>query len=105
MTVWTSFDLRSNLGLTRGILVILAKKCTLGAPVTEQAVQRHSGCSHGPKEKEIIFLDFSGSSTQIKGGQNTVSTHVPMYVPKEQNRRTDQRASVEYWPKAIRRLS
>ena len=67
MRVLTSFYLRSNLGLTRGILVILAKKGTLGAPMFKRVAPRHSGCSHGPMEKKIIFSDFSGFGMQIEG--------------------------------------
>ena len=68
------FDLLSNLGLTRGILVILAKK-------------RHFRCSNARTGcaalflmllridgKKMIFLDFQGSGMQIEGEQNTVST-------------------------------
>ena len=80
MRALTSFDIRSNLGLTKGILVILAKKGTLGAPMSERAAPRRFGCYHGPMEKKKIFLDFSGSSMQIEDGQNTVSTHMPIYV-------------------------
>ena len=36
------FDLLSNLGLTRGILVILAKKGTSGAPMPERVAPRCS---------------------------------------------------------------
>ena len=28
----------------------------------------------------MIFLGFSRSSTQIKGGQNTISTHMPQLL-------------------------
>ena len=48
----TSFDLRSNLGLNSGILVILAEKGTLGALVSDWAVPRCSRCSCGPIEKK-----------------------------------------------------
>ena len=46
------FDLRLNLELTRGILVILLEKSTLGAPMPEQVVSRHSRCSHGSIERK-----------------------------------------------------
>ena len=46
------FDLRSNLGLTRGILVILAKRGTSGAPVPEWIAPCHSRCSRGPMERK-----------------------------------------------------
>jgi len=74
------FDLWSNPGLTRGILVILAKK-------------RHFRCSNARtgcttslymflwfNGEKMIFLGFLGSSTQIKGGQNTISTHIPQLL-------------------------
>ena len=72
--VLTLFDLWSNLGLTRGILVILAKKGT-------QVHWCPNGLCHvildvltAPWRKKMIFLDFPWSGTQIEGGQNTVST-------------------------------
>ena len=46
------FDLRLNLGLTKGILVILAEKVTSGALVPERVAPRHSRCSHGPIERK-----------------------------------------------------
>ena len=46
------FDLWSNLGLTRGVLVILAEKGTLGALVSDWAVPRCSRCSCGHIEKK-----------------------------------------------------
>ena len=64
--VLTSFDHRSNLGLIRGTLVILAERDTLGAPMLERVVLNHSKCSRGPMWRKI-FLDFSRSSTQIEG--------------------------------------
>ena len=42
------FDVWLNLGLIRGILVILAKKGTSGSPMPEWVAPRHSRCSHGP---------------------------------------------------------
>ena len=48
------FDLWLNLELTRGILVILAEKVTLGALVPEQVAPHRSRYSHGPVER-IIF--------------------------------------------------
>ena len=75
MSVLTSFDLWSNIGLTKGILVILA----------EEALQVLR-CPNGLRRvildvlvalwKENNFLNFSGSNMQIEGGQNTVSTLV-----------------------------
>ena len=50
--VWTLFDLRLNLGLTRGILVILAEKGTSGAPMPERVMPCCSRCSHGPMERK-----------------------------------------------------
>ena len=77
MKVLTLFDLWSNLGLIKGILVFLAKK-------------RHFGCSGARTgyamsfwpfsqlhREKIIFLDFSGSGTQIEGKQNTISIATP----------------------------
>ena len=46
------FDLRLNLGLIRGILVISTKKVTSGTPVPEQVVPRRSRCSHDPNERK-----------------------------------------------------
>ena len=70
------FDLQLNLGLTRGILVILAEKVTSSTPVPEQVASCCFRCSHDPVER-IIFLDFRGSGMQNKGGQNAVSTVAP----------------------------
>ena len=52
MRVLTSFDLRSNLGLTRGILVILVERGTSGASMLEQFASCHSIYSHGPMERK-----------------------------------------------------
>ena len=52
MEVWTSFDLRLNLGLTKGVLVILAGKGTSGVPVLEWVASRRSRYSHGPVESK-----------------------------------------------------
>ena len=76
MRVLTSFDLRSNLGLTKGILDILVEKAL-----------RVLWCSNGlrhivldvlaaPWRRNEIF-EFFGVGTQIEGGQNTVSTAAP----------------------------
>ena len=46
------FDLWSNLGLTRGVLVILAEKGTLGAPVPERVAPCCSRCSHNLVERK-----------------------------------------------------
>ena len=53
MRVLTSFDLWSNLGLTKGFLVILAKRGTSGASMLERVAQRHFVCSRGPKGHQI----------------------------------------------------
>ena len=58
--VWTSFDLRSNLGLTRGILVILAEKGTLSALVPKRVAPHCSRCSLGPIERKWYFWIFLG---------------------------------------------
>ena len=50
--ILTSFDLWSNPRLTRGILVILARKCTLGALVSKQVMPHHSGFSRDPMERK-----------------------------------------------------
>ena len=76
MRVLTLFDLWLNLGLTRGILVILVEKGTSVTLVTEQVMPHHFGCSLWPYGKKMIFLDFSRSGVQIKSEQNTVSTLV-----------------------------
>ena len=47
-----SFYLRLNLGLTRGILVILAKMGTFGAPMPKWVALRCSRCSHGLIERK-----------------------------------------------------
>ena len=50
-----SFDLVCPLVKPRvdqGILVILAEKGTLGAPMPERVALHHFGCSHGPVESE-----------------------------------------------------
>ena len=47
-----------NLRLTRGILVILAEKGTLGAPMSEWVVPHHFGCPHGPMERKLYFWIF-----------------------------------------------
>ena len=73
MRVFTSFDLRSNLWLTRGILVILAQRGTSGAPMPKQVVAHHSRCSLSPIKRKTIFLEFSRSGMQIEGKQNMVS--------------------------------
>jgi len=46
------FDLQSNLGLTRGILVILVEKGTSGALMCERVTPRHFGCSCSPMERK-----------------------------------------------------
>ena len=51
-------DLWSNLGSTRGILVILAERDTLGALLPKQVAPRHSGYSRGPIGKNDIFKFF-----------------------------------------------
>ena len=74
MEVWTSFDPRLNLGLTKGVLVILAEKGISGALMPEWVMPRHSRYSRDPMKIKMMFLDFRGSSTQIKDRQNTIST-------------------------------
>ena len=49
-----------NPGLTTSILVILAEKGTLGAPMFEWVAPRHSGCPHGPMERKWYFWIFRG---------------------------------------------
>ena len=66
MSVWTSFGLRSNLGLTKGILVILAEKCTSGAPIPEWVAPRRSGCSHRPMERKWYFWIFRGLTSKSR---------------------------------------
>ena len=77
MRVLTSFDLRSNLGLTRGILVILAEKGTLGAPVFEWAAPCHSGHSHSPMEKKNnnLFGFFRFQHTNRERTKYNINTH------------------------------
>ena len=60
MKVWTSFDLRSNLGLTRGILVILAEKGTSNVLMPKRVAPRHFGCTRGPREKRNDIFGFFG---------------------------------------------
>ena len=52
------------------------EKGTLGTLVPERVVPRHSRCSHDPVERKWYVFYFSGSNTQIKGEQNTISTLV-----------------------------
>ena len=59
MRVLTSFDLQSNLGLTRGILVILVKKGTLGALVPKRVAPHRSGCSRDLMERWYFWV-FQG---------------------------------------------
>ena len=40
-----------------------------------------------------------------KSSVNWSSKHLPMDVPKEQKRRTNQRVPVGYWPKTLQKLS
>ena len=68
--IWPSVNLR----LTRGILVILAEKCTLGTLVSEGVGPYNFGCSHSPHREKTIFLDFLESNMQIVDEQNTIST-------------------------------
>ena len=46
------FDLQLNLGLTRGILVILAEKVTSSTPVPEQVASCCFRCFHDPVERK-----------------------------------------------------
>ena len=41
-----------------GILVIFAESGTSVAPVLERVASHHSGCSHGPMERNNIFGFF-----------------------------------------------
>ena len=52
--VWPSVNPR----LTRGILVILTRKGTFGAPVSEWVAPCHSGCSCGLMERKWYFWVF-----------------------------------------------
>ena len=56
--VWTSFGPWSNLGLTRGILVISAEKCTSGASVPKRVAPHHFGYSCRPLEKKNNIFGF-----------------------------------------------
>ena len=49
------FGIRSNLGLTRGILVILDEKGTLSTPMSERVMPRFSRYSHGPTKRKKYF--------------------------------------------------
>ena len=66
-------QLSVNLGLTGGVLVILAERGTLSAPVSEWVVPRHFRYSYALWRENIIFRFFE-FGTQIEGGQNTIST-------------------------------
>ena len=46
------FDFWLNLGLTRGIFVILAKKVTLGNSLLKRVLPHHSRYSHDPVERK-----------------------------------------------------
>ena len=80
---WGDFDLvwlSANLGLTKGVLIILAERATLSAPVFERVVPCHSRCSHGSMERKWYFWIFRGSSTQIKGELNMVQQVPSQFV-------------------------
>ena len=64
--VWTFFESQSNLGLTKGILVISAEKCTPGAPVPKQVTPRRSRCSHRPLERKWYFWIFWGLARKLR---------------------------------------
>ena len=66
LSVLTSFDLRSNLGLIRGILVILAKNGTSGALVPKHVAQCCSGCSRGSMERKRYFWTFRGPACKSR---------------------------------------
>ena len=73
MLFWEDFDLvwlLVNSGLTMGILVNLIEKSTLGCTISIQMFTR-------PLWEYLIFLEFSGFSTQIECGQNMVSLATP----------------------------
>ena len=66
---WGDFDLvwlSSNLGLTRGILVILVEKGTLSASVFEQVAPHHSRCSHSPMESRWYFWIFRSPTCKLR---------------------------------------
>ena len=56
-----------KLGLTRGILVILAEKGTSSAPVPERVVPRCFRCSHGLVERKWYFRIFLGVQHANRG--------------------------------------
>ena len=64
--VLTLFDLRSNLGLTKGILVILVERGTLGALMHEWVVPHHFVCSRSPMERKYYFEIFRGLACKSK---------------------------------------
>ena len=51
-------QLSVNPGLTRGVLVILAERGTLSAPVSEWVVPRHFRYSYALWRENIIFRFF-----------------------------------------------
>ena len=55
-----------NPGLTRGILVILAKKGTLSAPVSKRVAPLHYICSYNPMEREWYFWVFQGPTSKSR---------------------------------------
>ena len=64
--ILTSFGLWSNLGLTKGILVILAKKGTSRALVPEWITSHCFGFSSGPMERKWYFWIFQGPARKSR---------------------------------------
>ena len=68
-----SFDLWSNLGLTKGILILLVERGILGAPMPKWVSPRHSVCSCSSMERKWYFEIFYGptcKSRRTKHGIN-----------------------------------
>ena len=76
---WGDFDivwLSANLGFTKGVLVILAKKRYFECSGVRTSWATSFYMFSWPHGENMIFLNFSGSGTQIEGRQNTVSTWI-----------------------------
>ena len=65
--------------LTKGILVIFSKKCTLGAPVSERVTLSYSGCSRGPIERKKYFWIFQGPARKLRVDK-ILYQHLPLSV-------------------------
>ena len=74
MRVLTTFDLQSNLGLTRGILDISVKKGTLVASALERVRHIVLDVLMAPWRKKNDIFGVLGSNTQIEDRQNMVSS-------------------------------